>query len=301
MIKPRKIAGWEFFDQDAEKSADVDPVTSIEKLGYGEVEDLFARALGGRERVIDIGCGGGWPGLNITPYIGELIGIDAAPNMVDEARRNLRRYGVTNARFEVGGTAGLPFADGDFDGAMLCGVLESMDWEGVHRMMPEVRRVLAPGARVAVLDQDWKHVMSNKPDRDAQARFEKSQLRLFTVERRLSPDTEVCTWYAVGSDTPSAQMLRDALGHEMRETTTLGLDDLRPEDVLDAWYDETAQFDEQSLSALMSSHGFTNVDARLLPIWGQIVFVTARMPGEVRAVAEELRMRRRSRSYQELS
>lgn len=63
-------------------------------------------------RALDVCCGTGmacsdlldrWPGLN-------LIGVDIAPRMVDEARELVR-----GARFEVASVHRLPFEDGEFD------------------------------------------------------------------------------------------------------------------------------------------------------------------------------------------
>ena len=48
------------------------------------------------------------------------------------------------------------------------------------------------------------------------------------------------------------------------------------EGVLDAWYDEAAQFDENALTGLVVSAGFQGVELERLPVWGDgVLAVTA--------------------------
>lgn len=297
MTSPCKIAGWEFFNGNVGKADDVGAVV-FEQLGDDDrtAAELFINALSGRRRVIDIGCGGGFPGLHVAAHVGEIIGVDAAPNVVSAGQANLRSLGVQNMSIAHAAAESLPFADAEFDGAMLCGVLESMDWESVPRAISEARRVLAPGGRIAVLDQDWAEVISRKPACETQIRFEDGRLTYFTVERHLSPHRERCTWYVIDPGSASGIKLRAELGERKRVPASLGLGDIDDSAALDAWYDETAQFDVDTLIELVASNGFGDVRARSLPIWGQkIVFATAVKLESEDLLDSDLRVSRRDR------
>lgn len=281
-IEPRRIQGWEFFNENAE-ACNAGGMAEFQALSEADrqVPEFFISALGGCRRVLDLGCGGGYPGLYVAPHVGELVGLDAAPNVIARARSNAATLGVANGSFKVGGTDGLPYADGEFDGAMLCGLLESMDWESVRRMMPEVRRVLMPEARIAALDQDWQDFLSKNPLKAVRIRLRKGRLTLQVVERGLSPHTEVDTRYVINRDSLLGKRLLAELGTGEVMPATIGAEDLEPGDVLDAEYDEAAQFDADSFGELFASYGFRDIrrGSVYVPAWGQkILFLTAVKP-----------------------
>lgn len=279
-IIPRKRELWEFFNENA-GACDAGEMSPLETLSEADrqVPEFFINALEGYRRVLDTGCGGGYPGLYVAPHVGELVGIDAAPNMIEVALKNAKSLGVTNARVEVGGADGLPYAEDEFDGAMLCGLLESMDWESVHRMMPEVRRVLSPGGRIAALDQDWHDFLSRAPMRQVSIRNEKGRLFLQVVERTLNPHTETDARYYAAPDSPTGGRLLSMMAGKTRISTDgLTPGDLDPKDVMEATYDVAAQFGEATFADLFASHGFADVSCKsvLVPAWGQkILFLTA--------------------------
>ena len=67
---------------------------------YGLVRE--AAALTGRETVVDAYCGTGTIALWLAPYAREVRGIESIREAVDDAERNARLNGRTNARFYVG-------------------------------------------------------------------------------------------------------------------------------------------------------------------------------------------------------
>jgi len=278
--EPRKTAGWEFFNDNVHVCDVVRPGgLAALKEGDRKVAEKFIGALRGCQRVLDVGCGSGFPGLYVASHVGELVGVDAAPNMVTAARANADQLGVQNAVFHVGGDSGLPFRDAEFDAALLCGVLESMDWESADRMMSEVWRVLTTGGRIALLDQDWRDVLLRKPLRAASILSAKGRFVLRVVERRSSPATERYTSYVVDPGSPTGRKLRSELGDRPQAPTSITPEDLDAEAVLDAWYEETAQFDVETLPHLAASKGFRGIQVESLPLWGQnILFLQAVKP-----------------------
>jgi SAM-dependent methyltransferase len=63
--------------------------------------DAFEKALGldGRGRLLDVGCGPGTVTLPLARLFQEVVGVDADPGMIQEARRLASERGVVNARW----------------------------------------------------------------------------------------------------------------------------------------------------------------------------------------------------------
>jgi cyclopropane fatty-acyl-phospholipid synthase-like methyltransferase len=101
------------------------------------------------DRVLDIGCGNGRFVFYARPSCARVVGIDAGAHFASETLEN-----VDLARGDV---RLLPFADGSFDKAYSLDVLEHLSESGVHRMLSEARRVLAPGGKLFV----YSHVMTS--------------------------------------------------------------------------------------------------------------------------------------------
>jgi SAM-dependent methyltransferase len=129
---------------------------------HGEAAlDLFPPAAGGR--VLDIGCGFGDTTQRIAGLVGadgEVVGIDAARQFIEVARREAEEAGVRNVSFDV---ADVQVADlgGPYDlafsrfGTMFCA--------NPVVALRNVRRTLVPGGRLVMvvwrrrIDNAWLH------------------------------------------------------------------------------------------------------------------------------------------------
>ena len=129
----------------------------------------FAKLRPG-ETVVDLGCGGGLDVLLAAPKVGpsgRAIGIDLTPDMIDRARRNAARQGLTNVDFHLATIDALPLPDVSVDCLISnCVINLAPDKRAVFR---EMFRVLKPGGRVAVSDIALKKQLPDDLARDVMA------------------------------------------------------------------------------------------------------------------------------------
>ena len=101
-------------------------------------------------RVLDVGCGPGTITLGLAEAVapGEVVGVDIVEDRLHLARAAAEERALANVRFEPGDIHHLPFRDGEFDAALVHGVLEHLP--DPLAALGEVRRVLRPGAVVGI-------------------------------------------------------------------------------------------------------------------------------------------------------
>jgi len=102
------------------------------------------------ERVLDLACGTGEPGLTALEREPDLtvIGADGARNMVRAARGEAAERGFARAAYCVARAERLPFADGRFDGALCRFGL--MLFDSPAKGLAELFRVVRLGGRVGL-------------------------------------------------------------------------------------------------------------------------------------------------------
>ena len=81
-----------------------------EKLGP------FLAPLRGDERVLDSGTGAGTLALALAPLVGEVVGVDVVPKLLEAARRDA----PANATFVEGDATALPFESFTLMGSQDC-------------------------------------------------------------------------------------------------------------------------------------------------------------------------------------
>lgn len=104
-------------------------------------------------RVLDVGSGTGAITRHIAqwPNIGEIVGLEPAPVLVERAKE--LNSDISTLRFEEGDGRSLPFADKEFDAVIFHTVLCHMP--NSESAVEEAFRVLKPGGFMAVFDGDY--------------------------------------------------------------------------------------------------------------------------------------------------
>jgi ubiquinone/menaquinone biosynthesis C-methylase UbiE len=114
-------------------------------------------------RVLDLGCGFGDTTQRIAELVGpegEVVGVDAAANFIEDARREAAEAGVSNVRFEV---ADIQMDDlgGPYDLAF--SRFGTMFFANPVAALRNVREALVPGGRLAMTvwrrreDNEWMY------------------------------------------------------------------------------------------------------------------------------------------------
>lgn len=106
-------------------------------------------------RLLDVGCGPGTITTDLAARLapGEVVGVDAEGDVVDQARAHAHQLGVANVRFEVGDLFALAHDDASFDVVHAHQVLQHLS--DPVAALRELRRVLRPDGFLAARDSDY--------------------------------------------------------------------------------------------------------------------------------------------------
>jgi SAM-dependent methyltransferase len=137
--------GWD-------KAADTYGSAWQRQLAAAQQRLLMLAAARPGERVLDVACGTGLVTLPLAGQVGaagSVLGTDLSERMVKATRRRAMAAGLTHVHAEHMGAEALTLQDGAFDLAVCS--LGLMYVPDPALALREIRRVLRPGGRVAVL------------------------------------------------------------------------------------------------------------------------------------------------------
>ena len=107
-------------------------------------------AAGPEDTVLDVACG---PGLVVCAFaavVRQATGIDVTPAMIERARALAAEKGLANVSWQVGDVLPLPYPDAAF--SLVVSRFAFHHFPEPRAVLAEMKRVCAPGGRVAVVD-----------------------------------------------------------------------------------------------------------------------------------------------------
>jgi len=143
----RLNAGERFKKQSAEMGAAVTEAI-VEEARVRTRPGAAAREF----RVLDVACGSGEPSISIATLLkgtGEVVGVDMASAPLVVARDRASKRGLENVEYRQADVHALPFESESFD--RVTSRLGIMFFGGLYQALNEMRRVLKPGGRIALL------------------------------------------------------------------------------------------------------------------------------------------------------
>ena len=117
------------------------------------------------QHILDVGSGTGdltRPLADLVGPGGRVVGIDYSQTMVEEARRRAAEEG-SQVEFIQGDVRSLPFQASEFDAVQVRLVFQHL--RDPRPALAEVVRVLKPGGRLAIVEQDWETMVIDATDR----------------------------------------------------------------------------------------------------------------------------------------
>lgn len=105
-------------------------------------------------RVLEPGCGTGAQSVHLAANSpgARFTAVDRSAESLASARNRLDRRGAANIQFQQADVTRLPMADDTFDHAFVCFLLEHL--ADPMQALLEIRRVVAPGGTVTVIEGD---------------------------------------------------------------------------------------------------------------------------------------------------
>src|SRR5262250_3620265 len=102
------------------------------------------------DTVLDVACGGGLVVCAFAQVVRRAEGIDITPAMLDRARALAAEKSLTNVAFRQGEAMPLPYPDASF--SIVVSRFTFHHFQDPLGVLREMRRVCAPGGRIAVVD-----------------------------------------------------------------------------------------------------------------------------------------------------
>ncbi|HYB44648.1 MAG TPA: methyltransferase domain-containing protein [Candidatus Methylomirabilis sp.] len=172
-----------------------------------------ACAAGPDDTVLDVACGGGLVVCAFAQLVRHAEGIDITPAMLDRARALAAEKGLANTRWRQGDVLPLPYPDASF--TIVTSRFTFHHFQDPLAVLREMKRVCAPGGRVAVVDTD----VSADPAKAAE--FNRMELLRDPSHLRAMPGAELVGLFAAaGLPAPrrASYELRDELENLLRRS-----------------------------------------------------------------------------------
>jgi len=142
-------------EYDAAVARDTDRTYQTPDIIKQRMRTIDALSLSNGDQVLDVGCGTGLLAHDMSSLVGPdggILGVDLSADMLALAAQ--RCQGLDHVAFKSGDAENLPVESESFD-ALTC-VQVLLYVVDVPKALREMRRVLRPGGRVAIIETDWR-------------------------------------------------------------------------------------------------------------------------------------------------
>ena len=121
-------------------------------LRSGQAKTLEAAGLKEDDWLLDVGCGTGWAVMQAAQLVpnGKACGIDLSPGMISKAKE--LGGNLPNVEFQLADAEAIPYPEESFNGIICTNSFHH--YSAPVRALTEMRRVLKPGGRLIIRDQD---------------------------------------------------------------------------------------------------------------------------------------------------
>jgi ubiquinone/menaquinone biosynthesis C-methylase UbiE len=119
------------------------------RISKGYLQQLVSWMPVGAARVLDVGSGTGALALQLAGRASFVVGVDTSPTMIGLARKSQTESGKANVAWVIASADALPFPAATFDYITSTYALR---FSNLDRSLPEMRRIIKPGGRVAIRD-----------------------------------------------------------------------------------------------------------------------------------------------------
>jgi len=161
---------------------------------FSTILDFHKDGGGGKERIVDVGCGPGNSTLKLAADFKDVVGLDLFADHIPVAVDYAHKAGVPHARFLVGSAEDLSaFEPQSVD---LVSAFMAIHWIDKHRFLSEVARVLKPGGTVAIVAYSSQAFLQHPTDPKIREVYNAFMQFLFSM-----------SWAEVGDDVHKRKVL----------------------------------------------------------------------------------------------
>jgi ubiquinone/menaquinone biosynthesis C-methylase UbiE len=191
------------------------PFSTAQTIASEEALRLLVDACGTgpNDTVLDVACGGGLVVCAFAQVVRRAEGIDITPAMLDRARALSAEKRLTNTTWRQGDVLPLPYPDASF--TIVTSRFTFHHFQDPLAVLREMKRVCAPGGRVAVVDTDAS------ADPAKAAAFNRMELLRDPSHVRAMPGAELTSLFAAaGLPAPrrASYELRDDLENLLKRS-----------------------------------------------------------------------------------
>jgi SAM-dependent methyltransferase len=139
--------------------------------------EAIRRHLTPEMRLLDIGCGPGWPSIPLARHVRAVEAVDASELAVKTMGRHLRQLGVPNLAVRKADASRLPFEEATFEAVVAVDLLNVVSEPSAA--VREMRRVLKPGGTFVVVLQNWAAVLQGDKERHWRCLLERNGQQVY--------------------------------------------------------------------------------------------------------------------------